>query len=124
MYKKDEDNPWVKAESQFKEGDTVEVPILLIKNFGVFVGIVPGIDGFIHISELSTEFIQAPAKIFNVGDIVKAKILEMNKEKQRIKLSVKAAQEGSPAESAENSTDSTDPQDQKDENTPENEPAC
>ena len=48
-YKKDEDNPWVKFENEYKEGDDVKCKIVSITPFGAFAQIIPGIDGLIHI---------------------------------------------------------------------------
>ncbi|MCM1524564.1 MAG: bifunctional 4-hydroxy-3-methylbut-2-enyl diphosphate reductase/30S ribosomal protein S1, partial [Ruminococcus sp.] len=61
-YKKDEDNPWVKFESEFSEGDDVTGKIVSITPFGAFVQIIPGIDGLIHISQISDK------RVTNVKD--------------------------------------------------------
>ncbi|MDR1260483.1 MAG: S1 RNA-binding domain-containing protein [Oscillospiraceae bacterium] len=93
VYKKEEDNPWLRFCSKFKTGDVVESDIVAVKKFGIFVGVFPGIDGFIHISELAKNFTKDPFQNFHVGDIVKAKIIEMDNEAQRVKMSIKVLQE-------------------------------
>ncbi len=85
-----EESPWEKALKEFKVGDIVEKPIKNIQDFGVFVTLENGIDGFIPTQLLSKDFIKDIKSKFKVGDIVKGKIIEIDREKQRIKISVKA----------------------------------
>ncbi|GHV30673.1 4-hydroxy-3-methylbut-2-enyl diphosphate reductase [Clostridia bacterium] len=92
-YRQEADNPWVIFNSRFKEGDEVETKVVAVKNFGIFVGIIPGIDGFVHISELSKNFTSSPFQVFKVRDSIKAKILEIDNERQKVKMSIKALQE-------------------------------
>ena len=85
-----EESPWEKALKEFKVGDIVEKPIKNIQDFGVFVNLENGVDGFIPTQLLSKEFIKDVKAKFKVGDVVKGKIIEIDREKQRIKISVKA----------------------------------
>ncbi len=96
--KKDEDNPWIKFESQYNEGDVIDAKIVSITPFGAFAQIIPGVDGLIHISQVSTERINNVAQVLSVGDEVKVKIIEINNEANRVSLSIRALAENAPAE--------------------------
>ncbi|MGN0643057.1 MAG: bifunctional 4-hydroxy-3-methylbut-2-enyl diphosphate reductase/30S ribosomal protein S1 [Huintestinicola sp.] len=101
-YKKAEDNPWVKFESEYKEGDTVTAKIVSITPFGAFAQIIPGIDGLIHISQISDKRVTNVKDVLSVGDEVTAKITEIDSDKKRISMSIRALlEEGEPAEDAE-----------------------
>lgn len=89
-YKKDEDNPWVKFESEYSEGDDVTGKIVSITPFGAFVQIIPGIDGLIHISQISDKRVTNVKDVLSVGDEVTARITEIDSEKKRISMSIKA----------------------------------
>lgn len=92
-YKKDEDNPWVKFENEFKEGDDVKCKIVSITPFGAFAQIIPGIDGLIHISQISDKRVTNVKDVLSVGDKVTAKITEIDSEKKRISMSIRAVLE-------------------------------
>lgn len=98
--KKDEDNPWIKFTAEFNEGDVVDVTVVSITPFGAFAQIIPGVDGLIHISQISTERINNVAQVLSVGDEVKVKIIEINEEQNRVSLSIRALAEEAPAEEA------------------------
>lgn len=89
-YKKDEDNPWVKFENEYSEGQTVTCKIVSITPFGAFAQIMPGIDGLIHISQISDKRVTNIKDVLSVGDEVTAKITEIDSDKKRISMSVKA----------------------------------
>ncbi|MBS9776207.1 MAG: bifunctional 4-hydroxy-3-methylbut-2-enyl diphosphate reductase/30S ribosomal protein S1 [Fusobacterium sp.] len=82
-------SPWERAMDEFKEGITVERPIKTVADFGLFIELVKGIDGFIPTQFASKDFIKDIKERFKVGDVVKAQIVEVNKETQKIKLSIK-----------------------------------
>lgn len=82
-------SPWEKAMEEFKEGITVERPIKTVADFGLFIELTKGVDGFIPTQFASKDFIKDIKDKFKEGDIVKAKIVEVNKETQKIKLSIK-----------------------------------
>jgi ribosomal protein S1 len=81
--------PWTTAEDKYKVGDIVEVKILRFSNFGAFVELEPGIDGLIHISQISDKRISKPADALNIGDIVNAKIIDIKLEEKKISLSIR-----------------------------------
>ncbi len=89
-YKKDEDNPWVKFESEYSVGDDVKCKIVSITPFGAFARIIPGIDGLIHISQISDKRVTNVKDVLSVGDEVTARITEIDSEKKRISMSIKA----------------------------------
>lgn len=84
-----EKSPWEKAMEEYKVGDVVEKPIKSILDFGMFVKLEEGIDGFIPTQLASKDFIKSLKDKFKVGDMVRGKIVEIDEEKQRIKISIK-----------------------------------
>ncbi|MBE6880073.1 MAG: bifunctional 4-hydroxy-3-methylbut-2-enyl diphosphate reductase/30S ribosomal protein S1 [Ruminococcaceae bacterium] len=99
--KKEEDNPWTKFTAQYAVDDVADVKVVSITPFGAFAQIVPGVDGLIHISQVSTERINNVAQVLSVGDEVQAKIIEINEEANRVSLSIRALKEEAPAEAEE-----------------------
>ncbi len=92
--KKPEDNPWTKFMNEFALDDVVKVQVVSITPFGAFAQIIPGVDGLIHISQISKERVTNVAQVLSVGQIVEAKITEIDEEKSRVSLSMKALIEG------------------------------
>lgn len=90
IYKKTGDNPWEKIRELHQVGDVVEVPIMSVTAFGAFAQIIPGIDGLIHISQIAKERVEKVADKLKVGDVVRAKITELDYERKRASLSIKA----------------------------------
>jgi len=88
-YKKEEDNPWYKAEERFKIGDIVKGKVVRLTSFGAFVEIAKGVDGLVHISQISTKRLAKPDEVLEVGQEVEAKIIEVNIPEKRIGLSIK-----------------------------------
>ncbi len=85
-----EDNPWESIEQQFKISDTVKGKISNITDFGIFIQILPGIDGLVHISDLSwTEHIDHPRDRYAIGDEVDSVILAIDKSNKKISLGIK-----------------------------------
>lgn len=103
--KKEEDNPWNKFVAEYHEGDVVDVTIVSITPFGAFAQIIPGVDGLIHISQISTERINNVAQVLSIGDEVKVKIIEINEEQNRVSLSIRALKEEMPEEEEETAED-------------------
>lgn len=86
-------DPWKELLEKHKVGDMISGKVQQITNFGVFVNLAPGIDGMIHVSELDEEYVPHPEKIALVGDDIKAEIVEIDREKRRIRLSVRRLME-------------------------------
>lgn len=96
------DNPWTKFLNDFAVGDVVDAQIVSITPFGAFAQIIPSVDGLIHISQIALERVTNVAQYLTVGQVVKAKITEIDEEKNRVSLSMKALlEEQSDAEDAE-----------------------
>lgn len=89
-FKKAEDNPWIKIQNEYKEGDEITCKIVRLVPFGAFAEIIPFVDGLIHISQISNKRIGKPSDVLNVGDEVQAKIVEIDVEKEKISLSMRA----------------------------------
>jgi 4-hydroxy-3-methylbut-2-enyl diphosphate reductase len=77
----------------YKEGQTVDVRITNILDFGAFAEIIPGVEGLIHISEIAYEHIESVATVLSTGETVSVKIIGIDKERERISLSIKATKE-------------------------------
>lgn len=89
-FKKAEDNPWVIAQSKFNVEDVVTCKVVRFMPFGAFVELIPGVDGLIHISQIANKRIKEPADELTIGQEVEAKITELDWEKKRISLSIRA----------------------------------
>ena len=89
-YKKEEDNPWEKLKNEYPIGSEFEAPVVSITKFGAFVRILPGIDGLVHISEISNERVNKVSDVLKVGDVVKVKLINVDFDRKRISLSMKA----------------------------------
>ncbi|KAB1439022.1 30S ribosomal protein S1 [Pseudodesulfovibrio senegalensis] len=83
-------NPWDVVAEKYPEGTVLEGSIKNITEFGVFIGIEEGIDGLIHVSDISwTKKIRHPSEVYKVGDSVQAKVLTVDKENEKFTLGVK-----------------------------------
>jgi small subunit ribosomal protein S1 len=84
------EHPWKGIEDKFPEGSRVRGKIVSITDYGAFMELEKGIEGLIHISEMSwTQHIKHPSKIVGIGDIVEAVVLKVDKENQKISLGFK-----------------------------------
>ena len=89
-HKKAEDNPFVLFTNQYHVGDVATVRVMNLMPFGAFARIIEGVDGLIHISQISTKHIAKPADVLKVGDEVQVKIVDINEETQKVGLSIRA----------------------------------
>ncbi|MBI4213729.1 MAG: S1 RNA-binding domain-containing protein [Chloroflexi bacterium] len=96
--------PWDKVSEKYVVGQTVEARVKKLATFGAFVEIEPGVEGLIHISELSDQRIAHPKNVVSEGDVIQAKILRIEPERHRLGLSLRQAQEESDAESWQSAT--------------------
>jgi len=88
--KQTQPNPWDIIGERYPEGTTIEGRIKNITDFGVFIGIDEGIDGLVHISDISwTKRIKHPSELFKKGQVVQAVVLHIDKEKERFSLGIK-----------------------------------
>lgn len=88
-FKKLEDNPWEILKRDYPVGTDCKGKIVGLASFGAFANILPGIDGLIHISQISWERIKTPADVLKVGDEVDVRITEVDFDKKRVSLSMK-----------------------------------
>jgi len=107
-YRKAEDNPWYKIEEKYHVGDIVTGTIKRMVPFGAFVELEEGVEGLVHISQISNARIAKPDEVLSVGQTVEMKVMEVNPEIKKISLSIKEVKpidpvrEGEePAETAE-----------------------
>lgn len=89
-YKKEEDNPWVILKNTYAEGDVIDAKIVGMTTFGAFANVIDGIDGLIHISQIANKHIEKPQDVLKIGDVVKVKITEIDYDKKRVSLSIRA----------------------------------
>jgi len=88
--KQTEKNPWEDVDQKYPVGSTVKAEIRNLTNYGAFVELEPGIDGLIHISDLSwIKKVSHPSEVLNKGDIVEASILSVDQESKKITLGIK-----------------------------------
>ena len=86
-------NPWDVISDKYPVGTTIEGKIKNITDFGLFIGIDEGIDGLVHISDISwTKRIKHPSEIYKKGDVIQAIVLEIDKEQERFSLGIKQLQ--------------------------------
>ncbi|AZV57721.1 30S ribosomal protein S1 [Clostridium sp. AWRP] len=86
-----EKNPWDNMDEKYSVNDIIEGTVSKIINIGAFVEIEPGVEGLVHISEISEEHIAKPSDVLKVGDRVKVRVLDINIKDSRISLSIKDA---------------------------------
>lgn len=102
-YKKAEDNPWEKLKNECPVGSVVDAKIVSLAHYGAFANFFPGIDGLIHVSQISNKRIGEPKDVLKVGDKVKVMVMDVDFDKHRVSLSIKATlKEESEVESVEN----------------------
>ena len=89
-YKTEDTNPWFIFKNAYNVGDVASVKIVNMMPFGAFAEIVDGVDGLIHISQISTARIGKPAEVLEIGQVVDAKIIEIDDEKKKVSLSIRA----------------------------------
>ena len=89
-YKTEATNPWFIFTSQYAVGDTASVKIVNLMPFGAFAEIVDGVDGLIHISQIADHKIGKPADVLEIGQVVDAKIIDIDTDNQKVSLSIRA----------------------------------
>lgn len=94
-YKTAETNPWTIFTNNYKVGDVIKVKVVRMMTFGAFAEIIPGVDGLIHISQIADHRIGKPEDVLSEGQEVDVKIIDIDTEKKRISLSIRALLEKS-----------------------------
>lgn len=85
--------PWDGVEQKLAKGDVVEGTVKRLTDFGAFVEVLPGIDGLVHVSQISHKRIENPKEALTVGQEVTVKVLDVNADVERVSLSIKALEE-------------------------------
>jgi small subunit ribosomal protein S1 len=117
--KQTQEDPWQKVIDTHAIGDVLEGTVTKIVSFGAFVEIYNGVEGLVHISELSEQHVENPRQVLNEGDVVRVRILEIDTERRRLSLSAKqvegqeliptelpGSEEAAPAAEGETATES------------------
>jgi small subunit ribosomal protein S1 len=105
--KQTQSDPWQQVIESYDQGDVVEGRVTKVVTFGAFIEVVPGVEGLVHISELAQHHVENPREIVSPGEMVRAKIIEMDAERRRLSLSLKrvegdtAGQDGAGGPTAE-----------------------
>lgn len=89
------EDPWANNVEKLKLGDVLDGKVVNLLNFGAFVELFPGVEGLVHINEITEENIAKPSDVLKLGQKVKVKVLDVNKENKRISLTIKDAEERS-----------------------------
>ena len=97
--------PWEAAAAEAPEGTVLEGTVKRVVDFGAFVEVFPGVEGLVHVSQISHKHIANPSDVLKAGDKVKVKVLEVNPDKQRLSLSIKALEEAPAREEGSNNND-------------------
>jgi small subunit ribosomal protein S1 len=88
-----EENPWTRIEQKYHIGDTVPAKITKLAQFGAFAELEPGVEGLVHISELSEERITHPKQVVREGEDVQLRIIKIDPQRHRLGLSLRQAEE-------------------------------
>lgn len=88
-YKETQPGPWEGIEDKVQSGDTVNGTVKRLVNFGAFVEVFPGVEGLVHISQISHQHIGTPGEVLQVGQQIEAKVLDVNPHEKRMSLSIK-----------------------------------
>ena len=89
-YKRVEDNPWEILKRDYPVGTVCKAKVVGLTTFGAFANVIDGIDGLIHISQIADRHIASPKEVLSIGDEVDVKITDIDFEKKRVSLSIRA----------------------------------
>ena len=84
-----QDDPWTTVAERYQVGKEITGTITNLTDFGVFVELEEGIEGLVHVSEISKEKIKTPVGMYNIGDVITARVMNINSDERRIGLSIK-----------------------------------
>jgi small subunit ribosomal protein S1 len=101
--KQTQSDPWQQVLETYHDGDEVEGKVTKVVTFGAFVEIMPGVEGLVHISELAQHHVENPREVVSQGDLVRAKIIEVDAERRRLSLSLKRVEGGGVQQRADDS---------------------
>ena len=89
-YKKQTENPWTIFIEKYHVGDIIPVKVVSFTAYGAFAEVIPGVDGLIHISQIANQRVEKIASVLKIGEEVQAKIIDIDAEKKRVSLSMRA----------------------------------
>ena len=89
-YKQLQPKPWDLVAEKYNVGDVIKGKVVRLVNFGAFVEVEKGIDGLVHVSQISNQWLENPVTALQIGQEIEAKILDINTEKEKMTLSIKA----------------------------------
>lgn len=89
-YRTEETNPWTIFTNKYALGDVASVKVVSVMPFGAFAEVVPGVDGLIHISQIADRKLANPGEVLSVGQVVDAKITDIDEENHKVSLSIRA----------------------------------
>ncbi|HVH52535.1 MAG TPA: S1 RNA-binding domain-containing protein, partial [Actinomycetota bacterium] len=92
-----QEDPWKEFERKYQAGEIIEGQVTKLVPFGAFVRVAPGIEGLVHISELSEQHVDSPESVLSVGDQVRVKVIEVDVPRRRISLSMRQVGGAMPA---------------------------
>ena len=84
-----QEDPWKEFERKYTAGEIIDGQVTKLVPFGAFVRVAPGIEGLVHISELSDQHVESPESVLSVGDQVRVKVIEVDVARRRISLSMR-----------------------------------
>ena len=84
------EEPWVVFEREVSVGDVVEGTVVSLLDFGAFIKLKQGVDGLLHVSQIANEHVEKPSDVLEIGQTVKVKVTEINDERRKISLSIRA----------------------------------
>ena len=89
-YKQLQQRPWDAVVEKYNVGDVIKGKVVRLVNFGAFVEVEKGVDGLVHVSQISNQWLENPVSALQVGQEVEAKIIDINQEREKMTLSIKA----------------------------------
>ena len=84
-----QDDPWKSVAERYQVGKEITGTVTNLTDFGVFVELEEGIEGLVHVSEISKEKIKTPVGMYNIGEVITARVMNINSDERRIGLSIK-----------------------------------
>ena len=84
-----QDDPWASVAQRYEVGKEITGTVTNLTDFGIFVELEEGIEGLVHVSEISKEKIKTPTEKFKIGDVISARVMNINSDERRIGLSIK-----------------------------------
>ncbi|RJQ52302.1 MAG: 30S ribosomal protein S1 [Actinobacteria bacterium] len=111
--KQTREDPWKELVQQFPVGSIVEGKVTKLVTFGAFIELVPGVEGLCHISELAEEHVEVSEQIVHVGEVVTAKVMDVDFDRRRISLSLRQASATAASSEEEETTENAEAEEEE-----------